>query len=86
VVRSLDLQAAAQALVNLACARQANDNITVVLVKVPRGAALQKNSKFWRWALLGLALLILLAMVIVIVTRVVFTYILPPAVTLTPPL
>jgi serine/threonine protein phosphatase PrpC len=34
-VRGLDLQAAAQALVNLACARNGKDNITVVMMLVP---------------------------------------------------
>jgi serine/threonine protein phosphatase PrpC len=86
VLCGLDLQSAAQELVDLACSRQANDNITVVLVQVPWDATPPKKSRFWRWALLGLALLVVLALVIVIVTRVVFTYVLPPAVTLTPPL
>ena len=35
VVRGLDIQSAAQALVDLACARQGKDNITVVLMLVP---------------------------------------------------
>jgi protein phosphatase len=70
-VRGLDLQSAAQALVDLACARNGSDNITVVMLLVPWGQiGTKKDSqintqgrKYWQWALLGLAGLILLALV-----------------------
>jgi protein phosphatase len=83
-VRGLDLQSAAQALLDLACSRQGNDNITVVLMLVPWEVAPKMKSNFWRWALLGLAVLILLALVIVIATWAAFNNLLPSA-TLTPP-
>ena len=63
-VRGLDIQSAAQALLDLACFRQANDNITVVLMLVPWETVLKKKSNFWRWTFLGLVVLILLALVI----------------------
>jgi serine/threonine protein phosphatase PrpC len=83
-VRGMELQAAAQSLVDLACAHQGNDNITVVLILVPWEATTKKKSNFWRWALLGLAGLVLLALVIVLASWVVFRFIIPPAVPLTP--
>ena len=84
VLRGLEPHSAAQALVDLACSRQANDNITLVLLQVPGNTAPSKKSKWWRWVLPGLALLLLLALVIVILTWVAFTYVLPPAATVTP--
>ncbi len=84
-VRGLRLQSAAKALVDLACSRAGNDNITVVLMLVPWKVPTKKKSNFWRWALLGLAVVILLALVIVFATWAVFNFILPPAATLTPP-
>ena len=71
-LRGLGLQSAAQALVDLACARNARDNITVVMMLVPwQGLpaghdlpAQEKNRKYWRWALWGLAALVLLALLI----------------------
>ena len=84
-VRGLDLQSAAQALVDLACSRAGNDNITVVLMLVPWEIPPKKKSNFWRWVLLGLAVLILLALVIAFATWAAFNFILPPAATLTPP-
>jgi protein phosphatase len=83
-VRGRDLKSAAQALVDLACARQGNDNITVVLMLVPWQVVPKKKSTFWRWALLGLALLTLLALVIALATWAAFNFILPPSATLTP--
>jgi protein phosphatase len=85
-VQGLDLRAAAQALVDLACSRGGNDNLTVVLILIPWEVAIKKKSNFWRGALLGLAVLFLLALVIVIASWAAFNFILPPAVTLTPPL
>jgi PPM family protein phosphatase len=72
-VRGLNLQAAAQALIDLACARNARDNITVILMLVPWGESLTKPDlpiiktarKYWQWALLGLAGGILLGLIIV---------------------
>ncbi|MBE3066074.1 MAG: hypothetical protein IMZ73_01405 [Chloroflexi bacterium] len=84
-VRGLELQSAAQALVDLACSREGNDNITVALILVPWEVPTKKKSNFWRWAVLGLAVLILLALVIVFATWAAFNFILPPAATLTPP-
>jgi serine/threonine protein phosphatase PrpC len=84
-VRGLDLQYAAQALVDLACSRGGNDNITVALMLVPPEVPSKKKSRFWRWVLLGSAILILLALVIVLATWAAFNFILPPAATLTPP-
>jgi uncharacterized membrane protein YcjF (UPF0283 family) len=84
-LRGLELQSAAQALVDLACSREGIDNITVVLILVPWEVQTKKKSNFWRWALLGLAVLILLALVIILTTWAVLNFILPPAATLTPP-
>jgi len=72
-VRGLDLQAAAKALIDLACARNARDNVTVVMMLVPWGESLtkpdlpiiKKARNYWVWASLFLAGLILLALVIV---------------------
>jgi protein phosphatase len=69
-VRGLELQSAAQALVDLACARHGRDNITVIMMLVPLDRLGTKNDlpanshglKFWQWALLGLACLILLGL------------------------
>lgn len=83
-VRGLDLQSAAQALVDLACSRGGDDNITVVLMLVPWETMQKKKSNFWRWALLGLALLVLLGLAILLTTWAAFNFILPPAATLTP--
>ena len=85
-VRGLDLQPAAQALVDLACARDGTDNITVVMMLVPWQdlpakpdvKAKKKASRFWLWALWGLVALILLALLIAGLTWVVFHFILPP--------
>jgi uncharacterized iron-regulated membrane protein len=71
-VRGRDLPSAAQALVDLACARNGKDNITVVMMLVPWGKLEIKNDlqpkkqkrQYWRWACWGLAGLILLALLI----------------------
>jgi len=80
MVRGLDLQSAAQALVNLACLREGRDNITVVLMLVPweETQPKEKESKFWLWAPWGLAGLFLLALAMVGLIRVILWYILPP--------
>jgi protein phosphatase len=85
-VRGLDLQSAAQSLVDLACARDAQDNITVVMVLVPwqnqpvmpGKKANKKARNFWLWALWGMLGLVLLALLITVLTWSVFHFILPP--------
>jgi serine/threonine protein phosphatase PrpC len=84
-VRGLDIQSAAQALVDLACARAGRDNITVVMMLVP-WQELQteqdvpekkKKRRLWLWALLGLGFL-LLALVIAGLAWTIFHFRLPP--------
>jgi PPM family protein phosphatase len=85
-VRGLGLQAAAQALVGLACARNAQDNITVILMLVPwqtppvmPGKKGKKPArKFWRWVLWGLVGLVLLALVLTGLAWVIFHYVPAP--------
>jgi serine/threonine protein phosphatase PrpC len=79
-VRNLDLQPAAQALVDLACARQGRDNITVVMLLVPQDqtGAVKKKSKFWPLALWGLVALLLLAILMAGFVWAIFHFILPP--------
>ncbi|HTX92834.1 MAG TPA: protein phosphatase 2C domain-containing protein [Anaerolineales bacterium] len=78
-VRGKELEAAAQALIDLACSRDAQDNLTVVLMLVPWGKnPPKKKSKFWKWALIGLAALLGLAAVIAGATWIVFRFVLPP--------
>jgi len=83
-LRGLGIQSAAQALVDLACSHQGNDNITAVLMLVPGKIESKKKSRFWRWALLGLAVLVMLVLVIVFVTWAAFNLTLPPSTTLSP--
>lgn len=63
-VRGLDLQSAAQALVDLACSREGRDNISVVLLLVPWQKELpeKKGSKSWLRALRGLVGKVLLTL------------------------
>ena len=84
-IHDLDIGAAARALVDLACSRQANDNITVALILFPWVIPHLKKSYFLRWVLLGLAALFLLAFGIVLATWAAFNFILPPAATITLP-
>jgi PPM family protein phosphatase len=86
-VRGLEIQAAAQALVDLACARKGKDNITVVMMLVPWQDLLdesdgkngkRKKSKFWLWSLWGIAGLVFLTLVIIGLAWVVLHFILPP--------
>lgn len=86
-VHGLDIQSAAQALVDLACARDGQDNLTVVMMLVPwqdlpGGSDLKKlekkKSKFWQWALWGLIGLVVLALVLAGLAWAVTHFILPP--------
>jgi len=60
-VRGLELRAAARSLVDLACARDAKDNITVVMMLVPPGemqakqglTIIKEERKLWQWVLWG---------------------------------
>ena len=78
ILRGRELQAGAQALLDLALARQGKDNITVVLMQVPAEAAPLKTGNFWRLALLGVAALLLLALLIAVATWAIFHFVLPP--------
>jgi protein phosphatase len=84
-MRGLDLQAAAQSLLNLALVRKAQDNITVILMMLPlQERSSKKKSRFWTLALWGLAGLCLLSLLIAGISWGVFHYVLPPIATLTP--
>ena len=93
-VRGLDIQPAAQALVDLACARNGKDNITVVMMLVPNQISKvtkdiqvrRKKNKYWLWMLLGLAGLVLLILLIVGLAWAVFHFNLPPVSTPIPTL
>jgi protein phosphatase len=84
-VRGLDLQVAARTLVDLAVKRNAQDNITVVLLLVPwqnlpDSQAVQTKTKprnYWPWIILGLVILALLALVISGLILVYFRFIAP---------
>ncbi len=56
-VRGMSIQAGAQALVDLACARGGKDNITVVLLLVPWGQKQPRRREitFWHWVLIAIA-------------------------------
>jgi protein phosphatase len=79
-VHGRDLHAAAQALVDLACARDGKDNITVVMLLFPEESnpPKKKESKFWQLVLLGLAGLFVLALIISGFAWVILHFILPP--------
>ena len=84
-VRGLAPQPAAQALVDLACARQAKDNITVVLMQVPwKGREEEKDGRrgnkernLWMWLLIGIVSLCLLALLATCLIFVFLRYIYP---------
>jgi len=91
-VRGLDLRFAAQALVDLACARGGKDNITVVMLLVPwqdkqfkQEVQTKKKRKYWLWAVWGLIGLVLLALFITGLAWVVFHFVLPPGSIPSPP-
>jgi serine/threonine protein phosphatase PrpC len=88
-VRGLDLQLAAQSLVDLACARGGKDNITVVMLLVPwQGSHLEpskhrrKNRSWASWKWIGIILLGFL--VIIGLAWVVFHFVIPLISTLYP--
>jgi serine/threonine protein phosphatase PrpC len=84
-VRSLELQLAVQKLVTLACERSGKDNITVVMMLVPWGAVPEpRSSRFWKWVLIALVGLLLVALLVALASWVAFTFILPPSSTPTP--
>ena len=84
-VHGLELRSAAQALIDLACARNGRDNITVIMMLVPWGEMqakhalpiIKKRRKYWQWALYGLASLILLTLLIFELMWVIFHFIHP---------
>jgi protein phosphatase len=78
LLRGRALQAAAQKLVDLACSRNGQDNITVVLVLVPwEEIRKTRKTRFWKWALWGLVLLFSLAILLLVMLLVIFFVILP---------
>jgi serine/threonine protein phosphatase PrpC len=93
-IRGLDLKSAAQALVDLACKRDAQDNITVVMVLVPwqdlparpGEKAKKKAGNFWLWTLWGMVWLVLLALIMAGLAWAVFHFRLPPGSTPIPTL
>lgn len=86
-VRGLDIQSAAQNLIDLACERNGQDNITAVMILVPWGAVPDRRpGRFWKWALIGLAGLLLVFLFIASIVWAAFSWLLPPSYTPTPPL
>ncbi len=93
-LRGLDLQPAAQRLVDLACSRQVKDNVTVVLLLVPWDDSPQKSNtrgkkkpgKLWPWIFWGLIGLLCLAILLIGLLWLVFHYVPPiiPIPSLTP--
>lgn len=84
-IHGMDIQHAAQALVDLACERGGRDNITVVMMLVPWGAMPeQKTGRFWKGALIVLAGLVLAALLIALMSWAIFTLLLPPSSSPTP--
>jgi serine/threonine protein phosphatase PrpC len=84
-VRGLDIQAAAELLVDLACSREGQDNITVVMVLVPwEEIQVTRKTRFWKWVLWGLVALFVLAILMAILTLVIVLFALPSASALVP--
>lgn len=79
-VRGLDLKAAAQTLVDLACSRNGQDNITVVLVLVPwEEIQIARKTRFWKWAGWGLLALFVLAVFMAALLLVIYFVVFPSA-------
>jgi protein phosphatase len=85
-VRGLELQSAAQALVDLACARNGRDNITVIMMLIPARLVQvnQPGNRYARWLLLALVGLVLLALVSVGVIWMLSQFLHPILLLLTP--
>jgi len=85
-IRGRELEAAARQLIDEACARNAQDNITAVLMLVPEAAERppRRRRPFWVYALLALGGLCLLAALVALGTWLVFNVFLPSAGTPTP--
>ncbi len=78
-MRGLDINAAAQALVDLACARSTRDNITVVMLLVPgEPAPPRRTGLFWQWVLLGLGGVILATLLLSGLAWAILHFTLPP--------
>jgi hypothetical protein len=80
IVRGLSIQAGAQALLDLALERDGRDNITVVMLSVPWGNKQPRKllDKFWQWAVLGLLVLILAALLISSLAWIIIRMLVPP--------
>jgi serine/threonine protein phosphatase PrpC len=79
-IRGLDIQTAAQKLINLACQRGGQDNITAVMLLVPWGAVPgRKTGRFWKRVLISLAGLILISLIFALLGWAIFSYLLPPS-------
>lgn len=77
-VRGLDLQTAAKTLVELACSRNGQDNITVVMVLVPwEEIHVARKTRFWKWTVWGLVTLASVALLMTAVLLVILFYLLP---------
>jgi protein phosphatase len=73
------IQAGAQTLVDLACAREGKDNITVVVLQVPlSGRAPEKTTRrMWQWALVGFLGVIAAALALSLIVWLLLRIILP---------
>lgn len=80
LVRGVAIQAGAQALVNLANARGGKDNVTVVILLVPRAEKPPEKTEriFWQWAVIGFLGVILAALILSALAWVLLSLILPP--------
>ena len=80
LVRGVAIQAGAQALVNLANARGGKDNVTVVILLVPRAERPPEKTEriFWQWAVIGFLGVILAALILSALAWVLLSLILPP--------
>ena len=78
-VHEAPLQAAVQTLVDLACARDGKDNITVILLQVPsKNIPVEKTSRMmWKWALVGFLGVIAAALVLSTLAWMVLRLLLP---------
>jgi protein-S-isoprenylcysteine O-methyltransferase Ste14 len=79
-IHGLEIQTAAQKLINLACQRGGQDNITAVMLLVPWGAVPdRKAGRFWQLVWISLAGLILFSLIVALLGWAIFTYLLPPS-------